>query len=506
MNRLRRTLPFLLIAGLAWGGDAPLRLTQKQALRLGLTNLLQARIARELRDQLRQEPEAERGAFDWRLGASAANGRLEYGDLNPRFSGLSSLYLTTLDTAQDVRSASLGLSKLDAIGGTLSLSFNSGFNASAVQVQNQTLPTGAAASLSVDTLNPYTGSVNLSYSQPLLRGFGRAATEARLRAALDQAKGADESFRARMVDLLTRVDSLYWDQVYAGQNLANKQVALKLAQTHLQEDQEQVHSGMLAPIELPQVEATVAEREKQLLAAQALLSNAQAALLATLFPDGDRPPALELIDAPEPGPSPVPLGEARAAALAHRPELAQAGYSLAASRTLQQAAGNAALPQLDTQVALLRDTSAHASVNGVLNDWSQGRYPGYYVGLTFSYPLGNRARLARLSQARAATRSAEFLVQDTRMAVTLDLDQAYTDLSTARKQVEAADKALAFRQQSLDAEMSKLENGMSTSFFVLQRQEELDLARTADLEARIGAEKARTNLARAMGTLVEAVD
>ena len=508
MKPLRLILLPILAAGMAWGVEAPapLRLSHKDALRLGLTSLLQARIAREIREQLRQAPEAEKGIFDWQLAASASNGKLEFGDLDPRFSGLSSLYLTNVNTVQDVRSASLGLSKLDAFGGTVNLNFNTGFNASSFVVNNQTLPSGPAASLAYDTLNPYSGNLSLSYSQPLLRGFGRSVTEARLRAALEEAKGAGEGFRTRMQELLTRVDGLYWDQVYAHQNLENKQITLKLAQAHLEENQEKVKSGMLAPIELPQVEATVAEREKQLLAAQALLANAKAALLETLFPDGDRPASLELMDAPTPGPDPVALAVAKATALSNRPEIGQAQYSLSANRSLEKAASNAILPRLDSQVAVIRDTTTHPDVNGVFNDWSQGKYPGYYVGLSFSYPIQNRTSRARLAQARSAIRSSQYLVQDTLTTVNLDVERSYTDLITARKQVEAADKALKFRQESLDAEMSKLENGMTTPFFVLQRQEELDQARTADLEARIAAEKAQTNLARSMGTLVETME
>jgi outer membrane protein TolC len=506
--KFRPILLSLLATGLVWAGEAPatLRLTHEQALRLGITNLLQSRIARELRNEIRQAPEAARGSFDWLLAASAADGRLETGDYNPRASGLDNLFLTNSNVTLDARSASLGVSKLDAYGGTVNLSLNTGYNAYGVQLTSQTLPVGPMGSVGYNTLNPYTGSLNLSYTQPLLRGFGRAATEAKLRAAIDQARGADESFRARLVQLLTLVDNLYWDQVFASQNLENKKVALKLAQTHLDEDQEQVKAGMLASIELPQVEAAVAEREKQLYAAEAGLANAQQALMENLFPDPDRPDALDLVDAPGPGPLPVPLSEAKASALSHRPELAQAHYSLAISRTLEKAADNAVLPQLDTQVAVLRDTTAHGDVNGVLTDLNQGHYPGYYVGLSFSYPIGNRTRKAQLSQARAATRSSEFLVKDTRTAVNLDVELAYTDLITARKQVEALDKALSFRLLSLEAEMSKLENGMSTSFYVLQRQDELDQARTADLEARIASEKARTSLARAMGTLVETVE
>ena len=492
--------------GSSQGAPSVLRLTQREALRLGLTNLLQARIARELREELRQAPEVERGFFDWQLSAAATDGKLEYGTINNRFSGLANLYRTSLDTTQDARSASVGLSKLDAYGGTVSLNVSSGYNAASYLVNSQTLPLGPSAALSYATLNPYSGSMSLSYTQPLLRGFGRAATEAKLLAALAEAKGADESFRTRMMDLLTLVDTLYWDQVYAGQNLANKQLALKLAQTHLQEDLEKVKAKMLAPIEVPQVEATVAEREKQVLSAQARLSNTRLALLSKLYPAGDGPAALELSDIPGSGPELIPLATAREFALTHRPELAQAKQVLSANRALEQAADNATLPQLDSQVAVLRNTSTSAQVNGALDDLSQGKYPGYYVGLSFSFPLGNRTRRARLSQARAATRGTEFLVKDTQTLVSLDVEQAYTDLSTARKQVEASDKALYFRKQSMDAEMSKLENGMSTSFYVLQRQDELDQARSADLEARITAEKARTNLNLAMGTLVESVE
>jgi outer membrane protein TolC len=509
MKRLHQTLLPLLVAGMAWGAEAqgPLPLTHRQALLLGASNLLQARIAREIREQIRQFPEAERGAFDWQLSASASNGKLAFGELNPRFSGLSNLYLTAMNTTEETRTASLGISKLDAIGGTINLNLNTGYNSFFNQVNSQTLPFGPMAALAFGTTNPYSGNLSLTYSQPLLRGFGREVTEARLQAAIEQAKGADENFRRRMMELLTLVDNLYWNQVYARQNLANKTIALELAKKHLQEDRDRIEAGMLARVELPQVQAAVAEWEKEVLAAEAMLMNAQAALLQNLFPDeGDRPPALNPVDPPEAGPMPVPLAEAKALALSHRPELAQAKYSLSANRTLEKAASNATLPQLDTQVAVIRDTSTYADVNGIWNDWSQARYPGYYVGLSFSYPIGNRARLARLSQAKAATRSSEYVVKDTKTTVGLDVEQAYTDLTTARKQVDAADAALAFRQESLDAEMEKLANGLSTSFFVLQRQSELDQARTSDLEARITAEKARTNLERAMGTLIDSAN
>ena len=508
LSRLRRSA-FTLLLGSVLAGQgvqpappAATRLTHRQALQLGLTHLFQARIARELRAELRQAPEVERGAFDWQLNASASTGRTEYGELNPRASGLDTLYLTDTSTTQATRTAGLGLSRLTPWGGSLNLNLVAGSNAYAVQQTNQTLPAGPAATLGYDTLNPYSGNLNLGFTQPLLRGFGRRATEAKLRAALEQAEAADDSFRQRLAGLLTFVDSLYWDLAYARQNLTNKTVALELSRKQLQEDQDRVASGMLAPIELPQVEATVAEREKQLSSAQARVKNAEAALLNNLYPEGDRPATLEGLDAPKAGPEPVSLPEALAAALTHRPELSAGKHELLARKILEAAAENTTLPKLDTQVSIIRGSGTQPEVSGVWNDFNQGRYPGYYVGLTFAYPLGNRAAKARLSQARAAARSAEYQVKDLRTTIDLEVQQAYTDLTTARKEVESTDKALLFRNQSLEAEMTKLENGMSTSFFVLQRQDELDQARSADLESRIAVEKARTHLERAMGTLV----
>ncbi|HJV48884.1 MAG TPA: TolC family protein [Geothrix sp.] len=505
MSMLSRTALCLLATGLLDGQEAaaPLRLTHEQALQLGVTNLLQTRIARELREEIRQVPEFERGIFDWQLSANAFTGKLEYGDLNPRTSGLNNLYLTSSSTTLEARAAGLGLSKLTPWGGSFNFTMNSGFNAFAVQQTNQTLPTGPAASLGYDTLNPYSGRMSLSFSQPLLKGFGPSVTQAKLRAALEEAKGADDTFRQRLAEILTSVDGLYWDLVYARQNLENKKLALELSRKQLEEDKERVNSGMLARIELPAVEATVVEREKQLYAAQARLKNAETALVARLFPYGDKPEAVELSDSPEMGPEPVALKKALEIAEAHRPELSAAGYGLKARQIQETAAKNATLPQLDTQVAVNRGSNSRPDVSGVWDDVSQNRYPGYYVGLAFAFPLENHAARARHLQAKAATRSAEYLLKDIQTSVALDVQQAYTDLTSARKEAEAADKALVFRTQSLEAEMAKLENGMSTSFFVLQRQDELDQARAAHLEARIAVEKARTGLERAMGTLVD---
>jgi len=69
--------------------------------------------------------------------------------------------------------------------------------------------------------------------------------------------------------------------------------------------------------------------------------------------------------------------------------------------------------------------------------------------------------------------------------------------------VAAAARTLTYRVQNLNAEQKKFENGMSTNFFVLQRQDELDGARTAELQAQINFAKAITAYEKATGLLLK---
>ena len=70
--------------------------------------------------------------------------------------------------------------------------------------------------------------------------------------------------------------------------------------------------------------------------------------------------------------------------------------------------------------------------------------------------------------------------------------------------MKAAEKTRYFREKDLEAEQKKFENGMSTNFLVLSKQNDLDSAKSAELQAQITYVKAITAMEKSVGNLLEA--
>ncbi|HJV89525.1 MAG TPA: TolC family protein [Holophagaceae bacterium] len=499
---MRPLLPFLSLSLLAQTGPAPveLRLTEKEAIALALRQGLAPQSARNRRDAIRSGIVQEQGAFDWSVGASLSVSRLESEDANPKTSGLNNLFFSDTRSTTYLRSFGASVEKLLFTGGTFSVSMLPTYLSQDITQANHTFGSSTTYPLAYDTQNPYGGRMAVALTQPLLRGFGPAATEARLRAARKFSEAGDLDYQRDLVREIALTDSLYWDFYFARQNLADKRTTLELARKQLEEDRERVQSGMLAPLELPAVEAAVLERERQVLSAQNLVETSRASLAAEILPETATPEILPS-DEPNPVPQAFTLEEAERIALEERPELKATRADLQARMILETEAKNRTLPQLDATLAYLGGSATHDHVNPVLSDWSAGRYPGYYAGLQLRVPLGNHAARGALDRRRAERLAADLDSRALRQAILLEVRQSFSTLKASEKEVEALTKALEFREKSQEAEQEKLANGLSTSYFVLQRQDELDQARTALTLARTSYRKTLTAFLRAIGRL-----
>ena len=109
-----------------------------------------------------------------------------------------------------------------------------------------------------------------------------------------------------------------------------------------------------------------------------------------------------------------------------------------------------------------------------------------------------------MAQARANERSSQLSLKDKELEILLDVRRAIRNVDAAEKGVEASKKTRLFREKDLDAEQKKFENGMSTNFLVLSKQNDLDSARSSELQAQITYAKAVTALEQTVGNLLEA--
>ncbi len=490
------TLPALLLAFPLAAQEAPRALSLQEAIETSLKNNLQVGIADSTREATKATVLIEGGAFDWNLTGSANVQKSE--DLSKRapFAGAPS---QTNESTTWSRNLTVGLNKPFEWGGALNVQYQPTYGFT------KGVSTNSAGVESPYTSGsyPYDGTFSASYTQSLLRNFGRDTAASRLIVARNGAKVADLSYQKAIIDLVAATESLYWDVVFAKVNLDNKQQSLALAQKQLKENEIRVQVGTLAPIEVTSAQATVAQREQDIISAEAQLLNAKDALIRALYP-ANKPAAIDTADMPTVSPIAVEETVSEKMAIERRVELKAAKLNLDSASIQEKAANNRTLPQLDATVGYTGNAANADKLSPVNSDITGMKYPGYNVGITFAFPIFNKAARGNQAQARANRRQTELTYRDQELGILLEVRQAYRNLEAAGKGVSAAEKTRIFREKDLEAEQKKFENGMSTNFLVLSKQNDLDTAKSNELQSRIGYAKAVTALEKAQGSLLEA--
>jgi outer membrane protein TolC len=508
----------ICVCAAAHGGGAEggaTRLSLQDAIRAALSNNLAIEIQRtSWRGAMDAGTLGEEAAFEWQLGATgrgswAKSGQTSFSSVpmeNPAGGdplNLNAQQDTVTNSVQ--RSLSATLTKPFTWGGQFQLSYSpaySGWDADTV-LSLLDEPFTVFPEKRSSNLTPYGGSWGFSYSQSLLKGFGRKAAAGQLIIARRGLDAADAGFRRAVQDQVAVIESVYWNLVNAQMNLANKQQALDIARRQLRENEIRVETGVLAPIEVTSSEANVAMQEVAIIQAEAALLNARDTFVRTVYSTAERPDEIELTDAPAAAALDFDEDAAISAALKNRTELLTRRIDLENAQLTEDVARLNRLPTLNATLTYSGSATSAAELADVNGDLFGFAYPGYSVGLTFALPLFNKGARAADIKARAGRRSAELALKDQELAVTLDVRTAYRNLRAAEKSITASEKSRILAQATYDAEQMRFANGLSTNFVVLQRQNDLDSARTAALNAKIACVNAQTALQQAMGTLLE---
>lgn len=472
------------------------KLSLQDAIQTSLQNNLQVEIIRENRKAIEASTLINEGAFDWKLTSDIDITKIEDASRRQSFPGGP---FASSSTTSYSRNVSIGSTKLFEWGGNLKLNYAPSYGFTKGNINDG--PTTPF------TTNPYDGSFSATYTQSLLQGFGRNVTEANLIIARKGSEAASYTFQQQIIDLVASTESLYWDVVYAQRNLENKKQSLALAQKQLKENKIRVEVGTLATIEVTSAEAQVALREQDIIGAETQFQNAKDALIRALYPLSDRPGDLNLTDAPTL--SHISLDEPAAVkmALERRMELKVAKLNLESTQVQETVAQNSTLPTLNafaTYYANAASQIPNEGLSAVNKDITSNKYPGYTVGLQFSMPIMNRSAKGTLAKARASRRSSELNLRDKELGIILEVRTALRNVEAAQKGVKAAETTRIFREKDLGAEQKKFDNGMSTNFLVLSKQNDLDTAKSSELQAQISYAKAVTALEKSLGNLMEA--
>ena len=429
--------------------------------------------------------------------------------------------------------------------GTANFAYNQGFHWGT----NMSIGFNNTHTTTNNPTSTYTPFVNSGFqfrlTQHLLQGLGFASNTRFIRIAKNDREISDVAFRLQTITTVDQIENMYWDLVFAYENVRVAQDNIAFAQKTLSDTQKQVQIGTLAPIEVVRSQSTVATDQQQLTLAQTNLELQQLlmknALSRTLndprLADAEVIPT-STMQLPQTEPV-VPTQDLVNDALSHRPELAEARIGLTNTEISNKAIRNTLLPSLDlygyyggagiggdlspllhnctpqelTQSFAFCFNSANAAPpfrNGgpvgygnTLSQLVNSTSPDKGIGLTLSIPIRNRAAQALQVRGELEYRQAQMRLQQIENQVRIEVRNAQFAVQQNRASVSSAQAAVELARQSLDAEQKKYALGASTSTLVLQNQTAMAQAESTLVSASAAYEKSRVELDRATGLLLD---
>jgi outer membrane protein len=393
----------------------------------------------------------------------------------------------------------------------------------------------------ITTNNPFTiispslnSGFKLQLTQHLLQGFGFLPNQRLIRITKNNREITDVAFRLQIITTVDQIENLYWNLVYAYEDVRVQQEALAFAQKTLSDNQKQVQIGSLAPIEVVRAQNTVAADQQSLIQAQTNL-DLQQLLMKNALSRTLQDPILanaEVIPTttmalPQQEPV-VPTQDLINEGLQHRPELVESRIDLSSREISEKALKNSLMPSVDffayyggagaggqqnprstcgaggiAGLCSPPGSFPTTSYGGTLNKLVDSTAPDKGAGFTVTIPIRNRQAQALQVRSELEQRQARMRLQQIENQVTIEVRNAQFSVTQNRAAVQAAQAAVALARESLDAEQKKFNLGASTSTLVLQNQSGLATAQSNLVSAMAAYEKSQIELDRATGLLLE---
>jgi len=372
-------------------------------------------------------------------------------------------------------------------------------------------------------------------TQHLLQGFGMDANTRYIQMAKNNRNISDAGFLLQTITTVDQIETMYWDLVYAYENVKVQKEQMEFAQQTLANNKKQVEIGSLSPIEVVKAQSMIATSQQALTLAETNLELQQLLMKNALSRTMDDP---VLMDADVIPTSTVELPPQEAAAstqelfdqaFSNRPDLTEARINLTNTEISLKAIRNALLPSLDLSAyyggsglggnqnpnsiclqdpelcglkkppAEIPPVSNGATLNQLINSTA----PDKGAMLSLTIPIRNRVAQATQVRSEIEHRQAQLRMQQLENQIRIEVRNAQFGVKQNRASVDAAQAAVDFARQSLDYEKKKFDLHASTTVLVLQNQAALVQAEATLISAKVAYSKAVVELDRSTGLLLE---
>ncbi len=351
-------------------------------------------------------------------------------------------------------------------------------------------------------LNPaYLGQVALNVSQPLLQGAGTDYGMAGIHTAEYGKRIAEANFKSAVLTMIYNVEAAYLNLIYTRKQFDVAHDTLKLAQQLLDENIIKRQSGILTDLDVTQAEAGVATAKSQLIGYKQSMQNAEDSLLQTMG-ETQFKSTVGYVEFPSYSTNDISFDLSYKKARDNGPNLAVIEatieqYKLSALQTKRNT-----LPRLNATAGIGYSSAEHSYSDASSTVWSA---PGYNwnAGLELTIPWGMRANKALYRQAMASVESQKVALDQADQVLTVQVRSAIRAVNANKEAVDASLATVALSKKQYSLQKAKFDAGLSTSYDVLQAQNQLEAALNTQIQAQVSLYSSTANLHFLEGTSLE---
>ena len=362
-------------------------------------------------------------------------------------------------------------------------------------------------------------------AQQLLAGFGLGPNLRFLRIARTNQKISDIAFRAQVIATVTQICDMYWDLVsaYDDEQVGERSVAF--ATDTLTTSRQQLALQAIPEMEVLKAEAELATREQDLTVARTNLELQELLMKNAITRTLDDPILEEMPVVPvdhigsQIQAISEPVQDMIAAALKNRTELQESALDLQNRELSRKTARNALLPSL-IAYGFYAGTGTAGQLNakyydqtvpttlpkgygGALESAVDNNSPEYQVGFQLNIPLRNRIAKADQYRTELEYRQSQVYLEELKKRIRIEVRNARYALEQGASRVDAARTARDLGQKTLDIMQKEQKLGAGSNQQTLSAEHDLALAESALVTAETAYEKARIEVRRATGSILE---
>lgn len=355
----------------------------------------------------------------------------------------------------------------------------------------------------VSAIGNYNPLLNLSISQPLLRGFGKLVNEAGLLDAIDNEWLNKVNLRQAVSDQITTVITSYRALIVSGNNLQTQHLQLKEANTIFKTNEKRIAAGQLEPTANVQQSYQIESLNLMVEQAENDFRTATQDLLQTIGLDPDMALAI---------PSDVTLKQlvipdlkkSIAQALQHNAQYLALTMMLRADERVYTVAKNQQLWQLDFNAS-----AQFGNINNVENAATglKNIYNGNNLiesaGITLTIPLRDLGRRNELIAAKVKLEKDRLNLIAAKRALITNIKNTISTIQSQARRYELAQRQVEMAQKSFELEKKKMQAGIASSLDMNNTQNQLIQAKMGLISAKIAYLNQISTLHRILGTTLK---